>query len=151
MNQNSTDESNDFGDADDWMMAMRRLSEQLLYGLDSWPLVFGSTEKAMKKLFAPAKPVVKRPPLVAVPALQETRMGSGRHHRPEGDAAAAETEPVAALVPCLRPAFRVHDGRPHLMQFRVLHRGDDGHAQKHVPHRAAELRDHRHRSRTRGR
>lgn len=35
MNQNSTDESNDFGDADDWMMAMRRLSEQLLYGLDS--------------------------------------------------------------------------------------------------------------------
>ena len=79
--------------------------------MDSWPLVFGSTEKAMKKLFAPAKPVVKRPPLVAVPALQETRMGSGRHHRPEGDAAAAETEPVAALVPCLRPAFRVHDGR----------------------------------------
>lgn len=119
--------------------------------MDSWPLVFGSTEKAMKKLFAPAKPVVKRPPLVAVPALQETRMGSGRHHRPEGDAAAAETEPVAALVPCLRPAFRVHDGRPHLMQFQVLHRGDDGHAQKHVPHRAAELRDHRHRSRTRGR
>lgn len=35
MNQNSTDESNDFGDADDWMMAMRRLSEQLLYGLES--------------------------------------------------------------------------------------------------------------------
>lgn len=30
--------------------------------MDSWPLVFGSTEKAMKKLFAPAKPVVKRPP-----------------------------------------------------------------------------------------
>lgn len=35
MNQNSIDESNDFGDADDWMMAMRRLSEQLLYGLES--------------------------------------------------------------------------------------------------------------------
>lgn len=29
MNQNSIDESNDFGDADDWMMAIRRLSEQL--------------------------------------------------------------------------------------------------------------------------
>lgn len=29
--------------------------------MDAWPLVFGSTEKAMKKLFSPAKPVVKRP------------------------------------------------------------------------------------------
>ena len=31
--------------------------------MDAWPLVFGSTEKAMKKWFSPAKPVVKRPPL----------------------------------------------------------------------------------------
>lgn len=30
--------------------------------LDTWPGVFGSTEKVMKKLFAPAKPVNKRPP-----------------------------------------------------------------------------------------
>lgn len=30
--------------------------------MDSWPQVFGATEKAMKKLFAPVKPVVKRPP-----------------------------------------------------------------------------------------
>ena len=119
--------------------------------MDAWPLVFGSTEKAMKKLFSPAKPVVKRPPLVAVPALQETRMGSGRHHRPARDPAAAEAEPASPLVPCVRPTLRIHAGRPHLLQFRVLHHGDDGHAQKHVPHRAAELRDHRHRSRTRGR
>lgn len=30
--------------------------------IDHWPDVFGQTEKAMKKLFAPAKACVKRPP-----------------------------------------------------------------------------------------
>ncbi|OXM99909.1 DUF2321 domain-containing protein [Bifidobacterium vansinderenii] len=30
--------------------------------IDQWPLVFGPTETALKKLFAPMKPVVKRPP-----------------------------------------------------------------------------------------
>ena len=39
--------------------------------MDSWPLVFGSTEKAMKKLFAPAKPVVKRPPWSLCPRCKK--------------------------------------------------------------------------------
>lgn len=30
--------------------------------LDHWPIIFGTTETALKKIFAPAKPVVKRPP-----------------------------------------------------------------------------------------
>lgn len=30
--------------------------------VDHWPTIYGDTEKALKKLFAPAKPVVKRPP-----------------------------------------------------------------------------------------
>ncbi len=34
MNQNNTDDTGDYGDADDWMMAMRSLSERLLHGLE---------------------------------------------------------------------------------------------------------------------
>lgn len=119
--------------------------------VDAWPQVFGPAEKAMKKLFAPAKPVVKRPPLVPVSAMQETRMGAGGHHRPEGDAAAAETESAPPLVPRMRATLPVRGRRPHLLQQRVQHHGDAGHLEGHVPHRAAELRDHRDRGRARGR
>lgn len=118
--------------------------------MDAWPLVFGSTEKAMKKLFSPAKPVVKRPPWSLCPRCRKPVWAQ------EGTTDLRETQQLLKQNPLphwcrVRPTLRIHAGRPHLLQFRVLHHGDDGHAQKHVPHRAAELRDHRHRSRTRGR
>lgn len=39
--------------------------------VDHWPAVFGDTEKALKKLFASAKPVVKRPPWSLCPRCRK--------------------------------------------------------------------------------
>lgn len=39
--------------------------------VDAWPQVFGPAEKTMRKLFAPAKPVVKRPPWSLCPRCKK--------------------------------------------------------------------------------
>lgn len=52
----------DFGD---------RPQERYQQIVDDWPQVFGPAEKAMKKLFAPAKPVVKRPPWSLCPRCRK--------------------------------------------------------------------------------
>lgn len=79
--------------------------------IDSWPQVFGQTEKAMKKLFTTPKPVVKRPPWSLCP----------RCHKPiwaqEGRTDLRETQQLLKANP--------HPLWCHTCGQRFLYAGDD--------------------------